>query len=165
MKTILQNHRNQILSPNTDDKIRIKIRRRHVYDDGLHFFKRPISEHSHICVTFLGEPAVDAGGPLREFFYLMLSEIAQNNTLFCGKVSARIPKHNMVELSKQTYKYIGSILAASIVHGGPAPKFFSTAVANYIVYGIEHAKASVEDVPCPLMKEKLQKVRMYIHVM
>ena len=109
-------------------------------------------------MTFLGEPAVDAGGPLREFFHLLLSEIAQNNTLFCGKAMTRVPKHNMVELSKQTYKCIGSILAASIVHGGPAPKFFSDAVANYIVYGIEHTKASVEDVPCTLMKDKLQKV-------
>ena len=108
---------------------------------------------------------MDAGGPLCEFFHLMLSEIARNNTLFCGKAIARIPKHNMVELSKQTYKYIGSILAASIIHGGPAPRFFSDAVANYIVYGIERAKVSVEDVPCPLMKEKLQKVCiMYVCV-
>ena len=67
---------------------------------------------------------MDAGGPLREFFHLLLSEIAQNNTLFCGKVMVRIPKLNMVELSKQTYKCVGAILAASIVHGGPAPKFF-----------------------------------------
>lgn len=162
VKTVLQNHRAQILSPNTDDIIRIKVRRRHVYEDGLHHFKRPISAHKHIRVTFLGEPAVDAGGPLREFFHLLLSEIAQNNTLFCGTATARIPRHDMVELSKQTYKCIGSILAASIVHGGPAPNFFSDAVANYIVYGIEHAKASIEDVPCTMMKEKLQKVCTYI---
>ena len=75
-------------------------------------------------MTFLGEPAVDAGGLHCEFFHLLLSEIAQNNTLFCGKVMARIPKHNMVELSKEAYKCIGAILAASTVHGGPAPKFF-----------------------------------------
>ena len=74
---------------------------------------------------------------------------------------ARIPKHNMVELSKRTYKCIGAILAASIVHGDPAPKFFSNAVANYIIHGIEHAKASVEDVPCTFIKEKLQKVVIY----
>ena len=158
LKVILQNHKDRILSPDTDDIIRIKVRRRHVFEDAIQHFKRPISEHKHIRVTFLGEPAVDAGGPLREFFHLLLSEIAQNNTLFCGKVMARIPKHNMVELSKQTYKCIGAILAASIVHGGPAPKFFSDAVANYIIHGIEHAKASVEDVPCTFIKEKLQKV-------
>ena len=67
---------------------------------------------------------MDAGGPLCEFFHLLLSEIAQNNILFCGKAMARIPKHNMVELSKQTYKCIGAILAVSTVHGGPAPEFF-----------------------------------------
>ena len=121
-------------------------------------FKRPIAPQKHIRVTFLGEPAVDAGGPLREFFHLLLSKIAQNNTLFCGTAMARVPKHNMVELSKQTYKCIGSILAASIVHGGPAPSFFSNAVANYIVYGVEQVKAMIEDVPCALMKDKLERV-------
>ena len=103
----------------------MKVRRLHVFEDAIQHFKRSISEHKHIRVTFLGEPAVDAGGPLREFFHLLLSKIAQNNTLFfCDKVMACIPKHNMVELSKQTYKCIGAILAASTVHGGPAPNFF-----------------------------------------
>ena len=31
-------------------------------------------------------------------------------------------------------------------------------MANYKINGIEHAKASVEDVPCTFIKEKLQKV-------
>lgn len=44
----------------------------------------------------------------------------------------------------------------------PCPKFFSDAVANNRVYGIEHAKASVEDVSCTLMKEKSQKVCTYV---
>ena len=39
---------------------------------------------------------------------------------------------------------------------------FSDSVVNYIVSEIEHAKASIKDVPCPLMKEELQKVHMYI---
>ena len=42
----------------------------------------------------------------------------------------------------------------------PCSKIFSDAVANYIIYGIEYVKASVEDVPCTLMKDKLQKVGM-----
>ena len=28
----------------------------------------------HLKVTFVGEPAVDAGGPLREYFHLLLRE-------------------------------------------------------------------------------------------
>ena len=35
--------------------------------------------------------------------------------------------------------------------------FFSNAVANYIVYGVEQVKAMI-DVPCALMKDKLERV-------
>ena len=36
----------------------------------------------HLKVTFIGEPAVDAGGPLREYFHLLLRELAENSSLF-----------------------------------------------------------------------------------
>ena len=39
----------------------------------------------------------------------------------------------------------------------PYSEFFN-AVANYIVYGVEHVKATINDVPCALMKDKLQRV-------
>ena len=102
----------------------MKVRRKHVWEDALHHFKSGLPTTKHLRITFLGEPAVDAGGPLREFLQLLMSEIARNNTLFCGDETARVPNHNMVELSKKTYEYVGSMLAVSIVHGGPAPYFF-----------------------------------------
>ena len=37
-------------------------------------------------------------------------------------------------------------------------------MANYIDHGIEHAKASVEDILCTLIKEKLQKVCSYVRI-
>ena len=138
----------------------MKVRRKHVWEDALHHFKSGLPTTKHLCITFPGEPAVDAGGPLREFLQLLMSEIARNNTLFCGDETARVPNHNMVELSKKTYEYVrvGFMLAVFIVHGGPAPHFFAHGVADYIIYGIEHVNARVEDVPDVVVKEKLMKV-------
>ena len=128
-----------------------------MFEDAFHKV-RNLDLTKHIRITFLGEPAVDAGGPLREFFHLLLMSIAQNNKLFCGPPDARTPNHNIVELQKKTYYYVGVFFALSIIHGGPAPTFLSSAVADYIVHGIQKVKASITDVPDPQMKQCLFKV-------
>jgi len=77
-----------ILSADKDDVFRLKVRRRCIWEDALNYFRRGIPVSKHLHVSFLGEPAVDAGGPLREFFHLLLGEICRNNTLFCGTETA-----------------------------------------------------------------------------
>ena len=37
------------------------IRRRHVWEDALHYFKQDSNLNSKLKVTFVGEPAVDEG--------------------------------------------------------------------------------------------------------
>ena len=66
------------------------------WEDALCRFKAGISVKKYIKVTFVGEPAVDQGGPLREFFHLLLCDIAQNNSLLCGCETSRVPAHNML---------------------------------------------------------------------
>jgi len=148
-----------MLSENKDDIFSIKIRRKHIWEDSFNVFKRGVPVSKHLQITFLGEPAVDAGGPLREYFYLLLREIFTKGTLFQGKETARIPIHNVLELKKQTFKYIGNMLAASLLNGGPAPTFFADFVADYFVYGLEHVKVNIQDVLNDKMKEKLTKVK------
>lgn len=161
VQTLLRDHRNTVLSNNVDYTYRVKVRRKHVWEDALHQFKHKILPSHHIRVTFLGEPAVDAGGPLREFFCLLMSAIGRNNSLFCGEMSSRIPTHNVLELTKNTYKYVGIMIVSSIVHGGPAPRFFAHCVADYIVFGIDHVKPKLEEVLDLVIKNKLRKVQCY----
>ena len=51
-------------------------------------------------------------------------------------------------------------MALSLIYGGPAPKFFSETVADFIVYG-SASSASIFDIPDPLIKENLIKVRSH----
>ena len=99
----------------------IMIRQKHVWEDALHRFKSGLDVNKYLKVTFVGEPAVDEGGPLWEFFHLLISSISHNNNLFCGDEASRVPRLNMTELEKKTYYYVGMMLALSLVHGGPAP--------------------------------------------
>ena len=70
------------------------VRRRYLWEDALKRFKSGIDEKKHIKVTFVGEPAVDQGGPLREFFHLLLCAIGQNNSLFCGNEGSRVTQYD-----------------------------------------------------------------------
>ena len=96
-----------------------------------------INFHKYIHVTFLNEPAVDYGGPLREFLQLLMGSIAMNNYLFSGCEDCRVPTPNVMELQKHTYQHVGEMIAVSLIHGGPAPSFFAPSLVNYMVYGLK----------------------------
>jgi hypothetical protein len=115
-----------------------------------------LDERKHIRVTFIGEPAVDEGGPLREFFHLLTADIARKNMIFNGDDYRRVPRHCVMELENRTYYNVGKILALSLMHGGPAPRFLARTVVDYIVYG--SAQASPLDVPDQAIQESLIKV-------
>ena len=134
MKDLLQGLRVKHLPVDRSLSQRLIVRRKHVFEDALHRYRGNLDLQKYIKVTFVGEPAADEGGPLREFFHLLVQSISQNNNLFCGEEGNRVPQLNAVELKKKTYMKVGEMLATSLVHGGPAPHFFSEAVSDYILY-------------------------------
>ena len=143
-----------------DDNVnyqRMVIRRKFILQDAIYHMKHSYTHSKYLRVTFLGEPAVDKGGPIREFFQHLLKNISTNNSIFCGPEDKRCILHNLVELDKRTYYYIGMLLSLSIVYGGPAPKFLAPTLANYIAFG-DSAKASISDIPEIDVKEKLMAV-------
>ena len=144
-----------MLPSDRSDKVRIVVRRSKIL---LHVLRNGLDVLKHIHITFVNEPTVDQGGPLREYFRLLLTSVAANNTLFSGPDSALAPNHNMAELEKMTYYYVGVIIALSLLHGGAAPQFFSSAVADYIIYGVKKVNATIDDVPNHTIKQSLQKV-------
>ena len=147
-----------MLPSTTFDKVRIVVRRSKILYDFLHRLRNGLDTSKHIRVTFVGEPAVDEGGPLREYFRLVLKAISTSNSLFCGLDGNRTPNHNVTELKKKTFYDVGVLIALSLVHGGPAPHFFSPAVADYIIYGVQNVRTTIEDVPQPGIRQCLQKV-------
>lgn len=155
---LLQLHRRDVLPRDTDEKVRVTVRRKYLFEDFLHKLRNGLDTKKHLRVTFVGEPAVDAGGPLREMMYRVISALGRCDMLFCGPYNCRVPRHNIVELDKKTYYYAGVMIALSLVHGGPAPQFFSPAVADYIVRGMLNVKATVDDIPDDVMKQKVEKV-------
>ena len=68
-----------------------------IWDDALRAVKRTFDEMKHVCVTFIGEIAVDGGGPRREFFMLFMNAIRENNSLLEGPLTTHVLcQHNCI---------------------------------------------------------------------
>lgn len=59
---------------------------------------RTLNDESQIRVAFLGESAVDTGGPRREFFMLLMGAIANNGSILDGPPNRRLLRHNVLAL-------------------------------------------------------------------
>ena len=122
-----------------DEAQQVVVRRRHVWSDTVKKLKNDLDVNKHIKVSFVGDVAVDEGGPRREFLTLLMRDIAGNNSLFQGKPHQQLPRRNLLELSKKSFYYVGLCIAMTLVQGGPDPGFFAPSVARYIYkYRIRH---------------------------
>ena len=116
-------------------------------------------ERKALRVVFVGEEAVDDGGPRREFFSLALQGVANDNTMFQGPENARSFLHNTQALASRRYFYAGKLVALSLAGGGPGFPCLSETVYKYLCYGINAQLAlKIEELPDYDIREKLDKV-------
>ncbi len=158
MKDLLLCHQSEVLHSDPTETFRFKVRRKFIWEDVVHELRLGFDFRKHIRVTFVAEPAIDVGGPKRELLRLLMNAIISNNSLFEGHMESRFLRHNIIELKKKTYFYIGQVLALSLVHGGPTPSFFAKPVAQYIINGLDKVEANIYDIQDSDLREKLTKV-------
>ena len=133
---------------------RLSVDREHLFQDSVPLFKKAVFDfQSPIKVLFENEPAIDGGGPRREYFTLLLRSLvspANPIRLFEGAANRLLPIHNTDALRSNLFKVCGCMVAASIVNGGPGFPCLSPAVYSYLVSdsceGIDIAKEDIADV-------------------
>jgi hypothetical protein len=90
---------------------RLTISRASVFEDSVALFKqRDFGFTVPIKITFEGEPAIDGGGPVREFFTILMRELLSPSLtvrLFEGKYPSFIPIHNTDALRSNLVKVAG----------------------------------------------------------
>ena len=106
LSTLLENLRESELE--TRENHKLIVRREHIFPDSLKAFRAGFNWKMPISILFLGEPVIDAGGPSREYFRLLIGDMCKSS-FFEGAEDARVPTHNMVALEKQTYKHMGKL--------------------------------------------------------
>ena len=123
-------------------------------------FKKKFPFNATLKVIFLGEPAIDVGGPLREYLTLLMRDIVSNNSLFNGADDCRGPVHSMRSIESKVFCYIGQMIAVSILHGGPGPGCLSHAVVDYLTFGLSKINATIDDVPDANVQEHMKRVSL-----
>lgn len=140
-----------------DEVSRITVRRSHIWADSMRVLRR-VHLEKRLKVTFLGESAVDDGGPRREYLRLLMSTMAEQSSLFTGPPSCKVPVHNAMALQRGDFHIVGVAIVLSLSQGGPGPTFFAPSVVDYLFGGISKVKPRVEDIPDCEVQEKLSKV-------
>ena len=116
---------------------RIKVRRSMIWDDAKMKLRRFDADQSWsklLKVQFVGEAAVDEGGPKREFTALVHKSV-QASMLFTGNMGQRCFSNNFSALQEEEYKLYGQFCAWTLLQGCPPPSFFAPPVADFILYG------------------------------
>ena len=159
IKYVVQEHQRRVItSQDNEDVQRIHVRRASVFSDALRQFSKPTFDVSKLLqVWFIGEEAVDEGGPRREFFNLLMHDIFKSE-LFAGFPDHVVPLHNVEAVAKNVYFVIGKMIVTCIVQGGEIPICFASAVADYLVFDRVSSKVCLDDIPEYEVRICLQKV-------
>ena len=125
LEAVLHEHAvNLFIADDPDNRQKIPVRRKHVWNDTKRALSRlGFQDRIGLSVVFIGEPAIDEGGPLCEFFRLLMLEIENDSSLFCGAEGNKAPMHNLIALQRNDFFNVGKVISLSILYGGPGPHF------------------------------------------
>lgn len=117
-------------------------------------------------VTFEnGEEGMDADGPKREYFYILLDRSIRGEgsiQLFEGDINHKIPVHNECHLDSELYLYAGKVIAHSILHNGGPVIGLSPAYVHFLITNdIAEAYSVVTDQDFPdfELRHIIQQIR------
>lgn len=149
-----------LTEPDALGEVKFLVRRGNIIEDTFRKLQRTNPEEliNVVRVSFLGEPAIDEGGPRREFFTAFFEAI-QSSAILEGPPGQQILSHNIKCLTKQQYKYLGYVIALSIMNGGPGPHLFHRAIAEKIAFGQVKSEVSIADVGDYELRVHLLKVK------
>lgn len=140
---------------------RISIRRNHIWKDAIRAISKPgFNPNRNVHVSFVGEQAVDEGGPNREFYTLALQKMSEHCSILQGPQHSRFFVHNVQALANRKFFYAGLLVAISLANGGPSLNCLAEAVYEYFCYGLQcKITPDITLIPDIDIQESLQQVR------
>jgi len=117
------------------------------------------------------EPGVDAGGPTKAFFYLLMQELGRGSfngiKLFEGEIGHLTPSCDYDLISSCFFKIVGKMILHSVINGCKGIAGISPAVISYIISGNRDSVPEhlvIEDIPDPCLRHTLNEVHL-LHFM
>ena len=136
------------------------------FNAAVTYFKGPDYDESRPLAIQAGV-AVDAGGPLRQFFQDVFDTAMYGECLklFEGSPRRVVPVNSSMTLMSDVLEIIGKMAAHSIIQGGPSFPYFSPVIYWFIVTGsVETAMqhATINDAVTSGVKYVIEKVRFKV---
>ena len=90
-----------------------------------------------IRISFLGQPAVDSGGVLRQFYSDLFEKLVEGDLieLFEGDAARKVPSYRPQAIMSGMLELTGKIIAHSLAQGGPGFPFLALSCYYYLVTG------------------------------
>ena len=108
-----------------------------------------------IRIVFIGEPAFNAGDPLREFFRLYFDAVARN--IMRGTSSSFTLLHDVKKLNNGDFERFGLLIALAIIYGCPGPRNMQESLlCSFLDLPIDDG--NIEDIPDFDIQTKLQEL-------
>lgn len=129
-----------------------------MWEDARRAFSSPsFSMSKGIRVNFIGEPAVDGGGPRREFYRLLVEAACTTSGLLEGSEGRKLPMHNCAALRGRKFCLLGIMAGMSMIDGGPGLPVFAAPAFNYIATD-NPLGGDLEDIPDSQVRSSLLNV-------
>ncbi len=127
-----------------------------------------VDAKSMVDITFIGEEGIDADGLTKEFFTIIMNSLNSGTggyVLFEGASDHLLPIINEEYHQSGFFKYVGQLIAMSVLHTGFGMTGISRALSVFIATD-DMTKAachlSVEDVPDYGVQEVLREVSFFV---
>jgi len=144
-----------------ENHVKFVVRRSNVFGDVMKKLETFFSadEIRPIKVEFVGEGAVDDGGPLRELFTVFYQSLP--GKLVCGRTGNYTFAHDVHSIERNHFYLLGKLMAIGFLQNISGPRFFCKPLVNYILTENESSfdvKVDIADVPLFEIQEKLKKI-------
>ena len=148
------------------ERIRISVDADCALESCIAFFKSDRYDPSKpIRVVFDGQPGVDGGGLLRQFYSTVNSQLTASNSttrLFEGSEFNTLPKSTSETCLSEIFIIIGKIFSHNICQGGEGFPYLALPIYMYLVTGSINESmiyAKVEDIANPVYQIMIRQVQ------
>ncbi|XP_078515543.1 G2/M phase-specific E3 ubiquitin-protein ligase [Lissotriton helveticus] len=154
--------RELVLQIDTQSISKLVINRTDIWGSAVMGFRlRNFSAIQTLKVTFTGpqdqSEMKDVEVSNHEFFRLLM-QCLQNSSVF-ERSSPKNLSYDFRALQGNLYYEAGKMIAVSLIHGGPAPSFFSKTLFHCLVHGPGNVEPSIEDVADEDMLHLIMKIK------
>ncbi|XP_073495150.1 G2/M phase-specific E3 ubiquitin-protein ligase isoform X2 [Phyllobates terribilis] len=135
----------------------IKVQTKSLWSSSIICFRRKcFSPYNTLQISCSNEGKFEAMS-LTSYFHLLLDDV-QNSNVFEGSEHKNLSL-NINALADDLYYEAGRMVAIALVHGGPAPSFFSPTLFYCLIYDTHHVQPMLEDVADPSVLQAILKIQ------